>query len=317
MHCPECSAVAQLEHHNAKALATDYYCSNGHTWRVRELPLEIPDPPKCELVEPDWRRIPGYRNVTRTEWENAKWQRMNGIEIKFDPKTGRLLGLDGLKRVFGSYISDSLVESIAEDQMRTANMQIRFPAHTVNTMNIDDLEHDPVRRSMLVAFRDRRIDWLTHPMAHRDSLHEKDMWATEGLVRRYRRKALLEPGFDCPQYCGYCTRMDSVGTDTPQITKVKFKKPLTERLREAAEELRIKAPQVRDLTFSGGDPVYYPIELLEKAIDQVLEEMPQIRDIRFGTKAPNNSPYEVLQSNVLKGWRRIIEKARERNESFG
>jgi lysine 2,3-aminomutase len=270
-------------------------------------------PPRIEWVEPDWQRIPGWRHVTRSEWEDAAWQRRNSIEIKFNRATGRLTGLEKLKEIFGKFIPDNLIESIARDQIEFATMQIRLPPHTVNTMNIENLWEDPVRRYMMPAADDRlRVYPINHPKASRDSLHEKDMWVTPGLVHRYPWKVLLEPQFECPQFCGHCTRMDSVGASTPIIDKVKFTDPLTERLKKAAAHLRNEAPEVVDLTFSGGDPVYFPIEMLEQHVYQILDEMPHIRDIRFGSKALNNAPYQILQPKVLAGWRRIVQRAKER-----
>ena len=32
-----------------------------------------------ELVEPDWRRFPGWAGVTPTEWESAQWQRAHCV----------------------------------------------------------------------------------------------------------------------------------------------------------------------------------------------------------------------------------------------
>ena len=58
--------------------------------------------------------------------------------------------------------------------------------------------------------------------ATRDSLHEHDMWAVEGLTHRYPTKVLAEMLPTCPQYCGHCTRMDLVGNSTPQVLKLKL-----------------------------------------------------------------------------------------------
>jgi hypothetical protein len=33
-----------------------------------------------EYVEPDWRRIPGYRDVTTEQWESAQWQRAHTVK---------------------------------------------------------------------------------------------------------------------------------------------------------------------------------------------------------------------------------------------
>jgi lysine 2,3-aminomutase len=36
-------------------------------------------PPAWEFDEPDWRRIPGYRDVAEDDWLNARWQRQHTI----------------------------------------------------------------------------------------------------------------------------------------------------------------------------------------------------------------------------------------------
>src|SRR6187431_310240 len=33
-----------------------------------------------ELVEPDWRRFPGWRDVTAEQWRSAQWQRAHCIK---------------------------------------------------------------------------------------------------------------------------------------------------------------------------------------------------------------------------------------------
>jgi len=32
------------------------------------------------LVEPDWTRLPGWRGVTREQWESAQWQRAHCVK---------------------------------------------------------------------------------------------------------------------------------------------------------------------------------------------------------------------------------------------
>ena len=33
-----------------------------------------------ELVEPDWTRLPGWRDVTPDEWADAQWQRAHCVK---------------------------------------------------------------------------------------------------------------------------------------------------------------------------------------------------------------------------------------------
>src|SRR3989344_5685484 len=138
------------------------------------------------IVEPDWRRFPGWRNITRAEWESDTWQRQNSIR-----------NVKELKALLGPLLPDALAKSVLKDQQARATMAMLVPPQMMNTMIVDDLWADPVSRYMIPALDDRHPDWPHHPMAHRDSLHEADMWATPGLVHRYPRKVLFEPQFTC------------------------------------------------------------------------------------------------------------------------
>jgi hypothetical protein len=56
----------------------------------------FPYPPAFEYVEPDWRRLPGYRDVTPEEWESAVWQRKHTIK-----------NLKEFKAALGHHLPDS------------------------------------------------------------------------------------------------------------------------------------------------------------------------------------------------------------------
>src|SRR5271157_5165985 len=229
-------------------------------------------PLKREFVEPDWRRLPGYRNVTREEWETALWQRRHTVK-----------NLKELKHVFGGLLPDTLMASLERDIKERATMSILVPPHMLNTMDEKDLWNDPVRRYMLPAFDDRHPEWPSHPKASRDPLHETDMWAVEGLTHRYPTKVLAEVLPTCPQYCGHCTRMDLVGNPTPVITKHKFAAPREDRLAAMITYLK-STPGVRDVVVSGGDVANLPWPRLEAFVSALLG-IENIRDIRLATKA--------------------------------
>ena len=256
-------------------------------------------PLKRQFVEPDWRRIPGYKNVTQAEWESALWQRKHTIK-----------NLKELKETLGSLLPDSLAAGIARDQKERATMSLLVPPQMFNTMDLEDLWTDPVRRYMLPAFDDRDPDWPSHPKAQRDSLHEADMWAVEGLTHRYPTKVLAELLSTCPQYCGHCTRMDLVGNDVPQVEKHRFEIPQKERYAQILDYLR-RTPQVRDVVVSGGDVANLPITVLESFVSALMD-IPNIRDIRLATKGLMGLPQHFLQDDVLKGLERLAKKARER-----
>jgi lysine 2,3-aminomutase len=180
----------------------------------------------------------------------------------------------------------------------------------LNTMDENDLVNDPVRRYMLPCARDRHPEWPTHPMASRDSLHESDMWAVEGLTHRYPTKVLVELLSTCPQYCGHCTRMDLVGGDTRSVRKASFSTPRARRLESILEYLR-RTPRVRDVVVSGGDLANVPMAQLEPFVSALLD-IPSIRDVRLASKGLIGLPQHFLQDEVVSGMERLARKARGR-----
>src|ERR671914_1868168 len=111
---------------------------------------------------------------------------------------------------------------------------------------------DPVRRYMLPVASDRLPGAAaSHPYAARDSLHEHEMWAVEGLTHRYPTKVLAELLSTCPQYCGHCTRMDLVGNSTPAVAKLRLNLKPAARY-DAHIAYLARHPEVRDVVVSGG-----------------------------------------------------------------
>ncbi len=257
-------------------------------------------PLRREFVEPDWTRIPGFARVAKEQWESAQWQRAHSVK-----------NLVEFKRVLGEHLSDELYAGIERDQQERATMSMLIPPQMINTMNLADLANDPVRRYMAPTFSDRHPEWTNHPMASRDSLHEADMWAVEGLTHRYPTKVLAEMISTCPQYCGHCTRMDLVGNDTAQILKYKFEAKQQERWDAMLDYLR-KTPSVRDVVVSGGDVANIPIKRLVEFVSDLLD-IPNIRDIRLATKGLMGIPQHFLQDDVLAGYEQMATKARERD----
>jgi len=260
----------------------------------------FPYPLKRAFVEPDWTRFPAYAAVTAEEWESAQWQRAHTVK-----------NLAELKRALGDHLDDELYADIERDQQERATMSMLIPPQMINTMDQHDLRNDPVRTYMAPTFSDRHPEWTSHPMAARDSLHEADMWAVEGLTHRYPTKVLAEMISTCPQYCGHCTRMDLVGNDTAQILKYRFEAKQQERWDAMLDYLR-RTPSVRDVVVSGGDVANIPVKRLEEFVLGLLD-IPNIRDIRLATKGLMGLPQHFLQDDVLKGYEVMATRARERD----
>jgi lysine 2,3-aminomutase len=263
-----------------------------------------------ELVEPDWRRFPGWRDVTGEEWASAQWQRAHCVK-----------NVRQLRAVMGGLLEERFYADLERDQAERATMSMLLPPQMINTMApepaplaaaafTEAFYADPVRNYMLPVFSDRRADWPSHPYAARDSLHEHEMWAVEGLTHRYPTKVLAEILPTCPQYCGHCTRMDLVGNSTPQVDKRGFIARPGNRLDQMIDYLR-RSPEVRDVVVSGGDVANMPWPRLEDFVRRLLD-IENIRDIRLATKALMGLPQHWLQDTVRAGMERLASAARAR-----
>jgi KamA family protein len=266
-----------------------------------------------ELAEPDWRRLPGWAGVTAAQWESAQWQRAHCV------KNARQL-----RAVVAGGLREDFFADLERDQREQATMSMLMPPQMLNTIApdvpasaasfTDAWYADPVRRYMLPVFSDREPQWPSHPYAQRDSLHEAEMWAVEGLTHRYPTKVLAELLPTCPQYCGHCTRMDLVGNPTVKVDKHKFGLAREDRLTAMLDYLR-RTPGVRDVVVSGGDVANLPWPRLESFVAALLE-IESVRDIRLASKALMGLPQHWLSAEVQAGMARLATTARSRGVSL-
>jgi lysine 2,3-aminomutase len=265
---------------------------------------------RTPLAEPDWRRLPGWRHVTAAQWRDAQWQRAHCVK---NPRQ--------LQAVTGPLLTDRFYQELAADQAQFATMSMLLPPQMLNTMApyaptdphgfTEAFLADPVRRYMLPVRADRHPHWPSHPKAERDSLHEAEMWMVEGLTHRYPTKVLAELVSTCPQYCGHCTRMDLVGTSTPQVTKARLVLRPVDRQEQMLDYLK-RTPTVRDVVVSGGDLANVPWPQLESFLLRLLE-LGSVRDIRLASKAVVGLPQHWLQPKVVQGLGRVAAVAARRS----
>ncbi|MGH3435375.1 MAG: KamA family radical SAM protein [Sciscionella sp.] len=260
-----------------------------------------------ELVEPDWRRFPGWADVTEAQWRDAQWQRVHCVK-----------NIRQLRGVLGEQLDERFYADLLADQQQMATMSMLLPPQMLNTMApraagaelTEAFYADPIRRYMLPVRSDRETRWPSHPHAERDSLHEAEMWAVEGLTHRYPTKVLAELLSTCPQYCGHCTRMDLVGNSTEQVTKHKLALKPVDRQDAIIDYLK-RTPGVRDVVVSGGDVANVPWHQLEAFLMRLMD-IDTVRDIRLATKALAGLPQHWLQPKIVEGLERVAHTAQRR-----
>lgn len=130
-----------------------------------------------------------------------------------------------------------------------------------------------------------------------DPLIEEEYTATRGLVHKYGNRALVLLTMNCAAYCRFCTRRRSVSdikkgviTETDLNKMVAYVK---------------KHPEIKELIFSGGDPLTVPA-LLKQALKK-LGMLPQIKIVRIGTRTPVSNP-RLVNSAAITALKQIKNK---------
>ncbi|HYJ75016.1 MAG TPA: lysine 2,3-aminomutase, partial [Kineosporiaceae bacterium] len=71
---------------------------------------------RVELVEPDWRRLPGWHDVTGEQWGSAQWQRAHCVK-----------NVAQLRGVMGDLLEESFYADLERDQRERATMSMLLP----------------------------------------------------------------------------------------------------------------------------------------------------------------------------------------------
>src|ERR671932_414471 len=78
---------------------------------------------RVELVEPDWRRLPGWGDVTGEQWRSAQWQRAHCVK-----------NVAQLRAVMGDLLVEDFYADVERDQHERATMSMLVPPQMLNTM---------------------------------------------------------------------------------------------------------------------------------------------------------------------------------------
>lgn len=119
----------------------------------------------------------------------------------------------------------------------------------------------------------------------RDLLAEKSNTVVKGLVNKFGNRVLFLLSYTCAAHCRFCERQDRVGVGLDSVGR------LTEReIIKGVESIKSN-DQVREVIFSGGDPLTNP-KGLELACN-LLREVPRVKILRIHTKLPMQLPMKV------------------------
>jgi lysine 2,3-aminomutase len=108
-----------------------------------------------------------------------------------------------------------------------------------------------------------------------------------GLTHRYPDRAILHATQTCEVYCRFCFRRETVG-ETGTLAEAEFERVL--------DYLRA-TPAVREVIFTGGDPLVLSARRLQAMLAR-LAEVASVEVVRFHTRVPVVAPEKVTEGLV-------------------
>jgi len=206
---------------------------------------------------------PGYWPAEAMgHWHEARWQLRNRVDSLADLEAR--LKLSDIERAGVLLAGNKLAMSITP--------------HFFNLIDRDDPEC-PIRRQVIPRIEE---GW-TAPEEYSDPCGEDSHMPVPGLVHRYPDRVLFLVTDRCASYCRYCTRSRVVSGVGEQHLETQW---------EAAFNYLERTPQVRDVLLSGGDPLLFSDERLDRILTR-LRAIPHIEFIRIGTRIPIFMPQRI------------------------
>jgi lysine 2,3-aminomutase len=121
------------------------------------------------------------------------------------------------------------------------------------------------------------------PLREEVSLHEN---VPKSVIHRYPDRLVLLVSNQCPMYCRFCTRKRKIGDPKKQ----KKWEEISEGINYIKEH-----KEIRDVLFSGGDPLMNSDARLEKIL-KTTREIPHVEIMRIGTRVPCTYPQRINQN---------------------
>lgn len=206
---------------------------------------------------------PGYWPADAMEhWSDHRWQLRNRVDSLAD--------LD-----LRLNLTD---EERAGVLLAGTKLAMAITPHFFNLIDRDDPDC-PIRRQVIPRIEEA---WNA-PEEVADPCGEDSHMPVPGLVHRYPDRVLFLVTDRCASYCRYCTRSRVVSGVGEQHLETQW---------EMAFKYLEKHTEVRDVLLSGGDPLIFSDDKLDKILTR-LRAIPHIQFIRIGSRIPIFLPQRI------------------------
>lgn len=215
------------------------------------------------------RRARLFAGAPDAQWNDWHWQLQNAVTSLATV----------LKHVDGQY-SEAQRQELARV---VEKYPVIIPPYYLCLVDFND-PRDPIRvQSFPVP---EEIEF--HVVGEPDPLEEEEDMPVPGLVHRYPDRVLVQVTNLCPMNCRHCTRK----REWEEGVWIR-----SEREIDAMVEYVTHTPQVRDILFSGGDPLVLSTPKLEGILRR-FRDIPHVEILRIGTRFPVVLPQRIDEELV-------------------
>jgi KamA family protein len=159
-------------------------------------------------------------------------------------------------------------------------------------------------KDILTAARKIQMSMNPHPAGQMElNAPEENGKTIRGIQHKYHETVLFFPSQSqtCHAYCTYCFRW-------PQFIGLESIKFASSNIGALVNYLQ-NHPEVTDVLFTGGDPLFMRTKILRRYIEPLINERPgNLTSIRIGTKVPAYWPYRFLTDNDADDLMRLFEQ---------
>ena len=220
----------------------------------------------------------------------------NSISISLEvPEWKRIL-----KRSISNPKEISVLLGIPEENLKT--ICEKYPAR-INPYYISLIReiNDPIYKQCVPDLKEITDDYGDEDPLYEEPENQKRENVPSLITHRYPDRVLFRISNQCAMYCRFCTRKRKVGDIN--------KNPNWEEIIQGIEYIKQNG-EIRDVLFSGGDPLMLDDIILERIIKIVYEIMQTRKNsiIRIGTRIPCVLPQRITKElcEMLKKYQPIF-----------
>lgn len=211
-----------------------------------------------------FKKIEPWPGVAVEQWTDWKWQMSQSLRkadqfskfLKLSENEG--LGFQGNDKLF----------------------RVQTTPYYLSHVNPEN-ENDSIRKIILPSGDELQpgVQQMLDPLGE----NKKSNRATERLIHRYTDRALFLATDLCGIYCRYCTRKHFTASDQVMATE--------SQLNDAVQYVKAH-PEIKEVIFSGGDPLTLSNGRLEKML-KAFYEINHLELIRIGSRMPTVNPFRI------------------------